>query len=507
MSAGGHGVSRRQLLVSGVCAAPGISLAGSRPRVTHGVQTGDVALGRAVVWARSDRPAQLVVEYATTPSFGGRRRVRGTVASAQSGWTARALIHPPPGQTIFVRAWFEDGRTRGEPAMARFCTPADGVRILWSGDTAGQGYGINPEWGGMRIYETMRRREPHVFIHCGDTIYADGPIPAEVRTPLGVWRNWTMPEKLKVAETLDEFRASYLYNLHDDNVRRFNAEVAQIWLWDDHEVRNNWSPGADLAGDGRYREKDISVLARRARQAFLEFAPIGYASRAEALIFRHLPLGPLVDLFALDMRSYRGPNNWNRQIMESGETAYLGERQLSWLADGLERSRGLWKIIAADMPLGVVVSDGRDAQGRPRFENCANGDGPPLGRELEIARLLQAIKRLNLRNVIWVTADVHYTAAHHFHPDRAQFKDFLPFWEFVSGPLNAGTFGPSPLDNTFGPQVIYCKAPPPGQSNLPPSAGLQFFGEIEIDRSSRCATVTLRDVGGGVLFSQRLEPA
>ena len=32
----------------------------------------------------------------------------------------------------------------------------------------------------MKIYEAMRRRNPDFFIHCGDTIYADGPIQAEV---------------------------------------------------------------------------------------------------------------------------------------------------------------------------------------------------------------------------------------------------------------------------------------------------------------------------------------
>jgi hypothetical protein len=38
-----------------------------------------------------------------------------------------------------------------------------------------------------------------------------------------------------------------------------------------------------------------------------------------------------------------------------------------------------------------------------------------------------------------LTADMHYTAAHHFDPNRAVFGEFEPFWEFVSGPLHAGT--------------------------------------------------------------------
>ncbi|TNY05905.1 alkaline phosphatase, partial [Escherichia coli] len=91
---------------------------------------------------------------------------------------------------------------------------------------------------------------------------------------------------------------------------------------------------------------------------------------------------------------------------------------------------------------------GKDAQGRPRWEAIANGDGPALGRELETARLLTRIRQAGIKNVVWVTADVHYCAAHHYSPERAVYKDFDPFWEFVAGPLNAGSFGPNPLDNT-----------------------------------------------------------
>jgi alkaline phosphatase D len=50
---------------------------------------------------------------------------------------------------------------------------------------------------------------------------------------------------------------------------------------------------------------------------------------------------------------------------------------------------------------------------------------------------------------VWITADMHYTAAHYYDPNRAVFQDFDPFWEFVSGPLHAGTWGPGNLDNTL----------------------------------------------------------
>ena len=161
--------------------------------------------------------------------------------------------------------------------------------------------------------------------------------------------------------------------------------------------------------------------------------------------------------------------------------------------------------MAADMPVGLVIGDGNDAQGRARFEGSSNGDGPVLGRELELADLLRYIKREGVNNIVWVTADVHYCAAHMYDPAKAQFNDFDPFWEFVAGPLNAGSFGPNRLDNTFGPQVIFQKFP--SSPNQSPFAGLQFYGEIAIDADRGSLTAALKDIDGKEVFTRSLLPS
>lgn len=108
---------------------------------------------------------------------------------------------------------------------------------------------------------------------------------------------------------------------------------------------------------------------------------------------------------------------------------------------------------------------------------------------------------------MWLTVDVHYTAAHYYDPTNAQFQDFNPFWEFVSGPLHAGTFGPNDLDKTFGPEIKFIKAPNKEQgANLPPSMGLQFFGLVDIDGASGEMTVRLMDRADQELFAVTLEP-
>ncbi len=453
----------------------------------------------------------MVVEYATTERFTTVSRVRGPVALESSDFTSRTVLTElPPGQRIFYRVLYQDLadlRRWSEPITGSFSTPPSAPRditLAWSADTVGQGWGRNPDWGGLRMYDTMHRAQPDFFINLGDTIYADGPVLPEVRLDDGTtWKNVVTPAKSKVAESLEDYRGCYQYNLADDHMRRFIADVPQIVMWDDHEVRDNWYWERRQDTDTRYREGSVAVLASRARQAFFEYNPLPVVGDDPERVYRSVPLGPLVEVFALDMRSYRGPNSPNRQAVLDDAAGLLGAPQLRWLKAALAASTATWKIIAADVPLGLIVGDGPEA-----FEAVANReDGVPLGRELEIADVLQFIRDRRIRNTVWITADVHYCAAHHYDPARARVTAFEPFWEFVAGPLHAGTFGPNALDRTFGPEVRFNGVPAGTKGNRPPSDGLQFFGTMRVDARTRALTVQLRDLAGKTLYSVELGAA
>ena len=361
----------------------------------------------------------------------------------------------------------------------------------------------------MKIYVIMRQNQPDFFIHSGDNIYADGPIAAEQKMPNGeIWKNIVTEEKSKAAETLAEFRGNWKYNMLDKNFRNFYQEVPVFVQWDDHEVTNNWWPEEPLTraehARKKYVEKTAFVLQARAARAFREYTPIGINAGEPGRVYRKINYGPLVDVFMLDMRSYRGPNGENKQTAYGPDAYFLGPQQIAWLKRELKASKATWKIIAADMPIGLIVT--YDTDRKFGSEAIAQGDGPALGRELEIADLLTFIKREQVLNTVWVTADVHYTAAHYYDPNKAQYQDFEPFWEFVGGPLHAGGFGPNDLDNTFGPQLKFVKAPNKGESNLPPIDGTQFFGHAAIDGNTEVLTVTLKDNTNASLYSVKLEP-
>jgi alkaline phosphatase D len=482
-----------------------------RPVVTDGVASTLIDGTTGLVWARADRASRLVVEYSTTEAFRDVQRVVGPAALDGSDYTARVVLPDlPAGQRVFYRVLLQDladVRRWSEPVTGSLVTaPAGGERdvsLVFSADTVGQGWGLDPAFDGLATYASMLGTAPDLFVNLGDAIYADQPVALAV--PLGdgrTWRSLPSAAKAKPAETVDEFRGNYRYNLQDAHMRRFNQQVPQLTVWDDHEVRDNWFDERRQDGDPRYQVASVALLAARARQAWFEYTPAPRDPRDGERLYRRVRFGP-VEVFLLDYRSYRAANSANTQPEPGDATAHLGAAQVAWLEAALAGSTATWKVMASSLPIGLVVGDGPS-----RFEAIANGDpGPPLGRELETARLLRFIRDRRVANVVWITGDVHYAAAHHYDPARARFTEFAPFWEFVAGPLHAGTFGPNPLDPTFGPEVRFLAIPPGMAPNRSPADGLQFFGRLVVERATGALRASLHDRRGRELFATTLAAA
>ena len=166
-------------------ALPFYSRANQRPAFTHGVQSGDVDTESGMIWTRADRPARVTFEVSTTESFANATKLPPLAALPESDFAVKRLLTDlASDQDIFYRMTLvdlSDVNAVSEPIVGRFRTaPASkrNVRFAWSGDTAGQGWGIDEK--GMLTYATMARHTPDFFLHSGDTIYADGVMKDEV---------------------------------------------------------------------------------------------------------------------------------------------------------------------------------------------------------------------------------------------------------------------------------------------------------------------------------------
>src|SRR5689334_3384286 len=123
---------RREVLVGGLAAsgaavlgAPALIAAESaRPQMPYGPMSGDLLQDRAVIWAAADRPARMVVEWSREPDFRGAVRRLGSLATAESGFTAKLdLTGLPAGADLHYRVAFQ------EPGDARVTSPWAAARL------------------------------------------------------------------------------------------------------------------------------------------------------------------------------------------------------------------------------------------------------------------------------------------------------------------------------------------------------------------------------------------
>ena len=301
----------------------------SRMACSRATSTADSGM----IWARADRPAQHAVRVSTTESFKNAMRAAADRGAARDRFHRQAAAREPAvrTRTIFYRvtsATSPTSTSSSEPVAGRFRTaPADrrDVRFVWSRRHRRPGLGHQPR---RRRHDDLSRHapaQPDFFIHSGDTIYADGPIKAEVTLPDGTHleEHRRPPEKAKVAETLAEFRGQ----LQLQPARREPARASTPRCRSSSSGTTTRSPTT-----GRPRrtcprrplhgEATSRCWRRAPRRRSTRCMPIRARAAEPGRVYRKISYGPLLDVFMLDMRTYRGPNGDNLQTDATARIAH-----------------------------------------------------------------------------------------------------------------------------------------------------------------------------------------
>jgi alkaline phosphatase D len=522
-------------------------------RITHGIASGDVTSTSAVIWARANQGARMLVEYSPmTPISLPALRQSGTVVDPASDFTGKVVLEGLKPDTRYVY-WVRfiapgDGREVVSETAQFKTAPADDMArpltLVWWGDIGGQSYCRDPERG-YALFAQMARLAPDLAIANGDSIYADYTCPTvttlpdhprnvlspDPETALHQFISAADPRWKTRSEVLAAFRAKWKYNLEDDAYRRFRAQTPHFYQLDDHEVINDWSPGEENIGivRGVSDARPMSALIGPGRTSFFDYTPI--RPDVQGRIYRNFRFGKLAEIFLLDDRSYRDDNmvpdgagkvvdvrlpNGERRRLEGKEKTMLGRAQLEWLINGLRdaEARGvLWKIISTDDPLSSVtgsynlyspegsmkplftIRDGWAAGVRLTTDRDGNQDNP-LGFESELRRIMNAIKAAGVKNVIWLATDVHYARMLRYEP--ASDLSGLMFHEFIAGPTSAVSLPPSPLSQTFTPIEMFAR----GRGPDPSRPSFFNFGLIRI-AAEGSLTVEIRDADGVVPVDER----
>ena len=465
----------------------------SRLELTHGIASGDVTASSAVVWGRASAEARMQVFYDTDaelsdPTLGGSAR-----ALRATDYTAKVVLDELESDT---RYWYRvEFRTRGaggrlivsDDAVGTFKTPPRSsvsrpLSFTVGGDLAGQQYCRNAETDGYAIFNAMEALQPDYFIANGDMIYADGDCPEDGP---GSWVNIPGTFPSIASPTVDwtdraEVREVYLdhwrYNREDGFLRSFLASTPMYSQWDDHEVINDFGSLWTYQNPSNQDRAGFPNLVAAGRDAFFNWSPISRNARERNRIYRSFSWGRDADLFILDARSYRSRNNLP-DTAENNKTL-LGRTQLEWVKRGLRSSRATWKVVSNDVPISITT--GSVASGRDGYANGTD----PTGFERELLDLLRDLDRANIKNLVFVTTDVHFAYSIRYDLDADGDGDRLVFHEFVTGPMNAIRLPPPPLDPTASPTSLYSEG------------NLFNFGYVQIGRQADGAVHLIADVRG-----------
>ena len=276
-----------------------------RPLMTSGVQVGDVTAERAIVWSRTDRPARMVVEYATRESFRDATPRRAVRRRSKTPTSPRASTSAAcrPARRIFYRVRFDRPRRSGSAAASRstgrFRTPPAGaprdVTFAWSADTVGQGWGIDPE---LRRHAHVRD-DARASTRTSSSTSATRSTPTsrsrpKCRSPTArVWQNLVTPAKSKVAR--DARRVPRQLPLQP--ARRAHAPLQRRGAACSRSgtitrCATTGIPASDLDGDPRYTEQERRAAGRAREAGVLRVRPDRARSRRSERVYRAIPLRP-----------------------------------------------------------------------------------------------------------------------------------------------------------------------------------------------------------------------
>ena len=342
--------------------------------VAQGPMIGAVTAKSAKVWVRLDAPATVRVRYKTPKAVDYTYSDVATV-DADGDFTARfTLAGLAAGKTYSyqvgittddVETWsgsYTFSSLRGTVTSLSFAVMADFANKLQGSEALRTALAARPEF--LAVIGDLDHRSP-----AADENHVIHP-PEDAPLVLDDLRAMHRDTRDFATEIGNDF-ASGLIGFADSGVK----QIPLYYAWDDHDFCVN---NAD----------DTCPFAAQAVQSYREYylwsddnGIDGTNGCPIASDFQSVRYGRVATVFMLDARSARD---------EAADTL-LGDCQYNWLKRGLANAKTTWKIILSPGPFNPSAK-------------TWDGWGEFPG---ERSRLLSFIQRKAIRNVVFISADMH----------------------------------------------------------------------------------------------------
>jgi alkaline phosphatase D len=419
-------------LARGLAAPKAVALARGG-RFSEGVMAGEPTSHAITLWTRlagAEGKVGVDLEVARDKGFHHVVCRRRLTTSGTVNHNLKARIRGlEPHEQYFYR--FATRTHDGPVGRFRTALPADSHQTVRFAFFSCQDF----THGFYNAHDLLAREDLDFVICLGDYIYAetyhsvargDGVRDDSIGSPYSDPTN-----HLREAISLDDYRAKYALYRSDPALRKVHQRFPIVMLWDDHEVQDNYA-GGERDGGLPPQLRYSNARKRAAYRAFFETMP--YVPPKPDRIYRHLRFGRTVDLLVMDQRQFRKNQPCDDAVAPpcadfNQPRAFLGRTQMNWLKRHLRASKATWKVMANEvtiMPTEVLGGS---------FFTFDSWQGYPQERE----ELLTFIRDKKIRNVVFVTGDIHTFIAGDVRTNLGQ-GDTVAV-EFVGGSITSQGLG------------------------------------------------------------------
>jgi alkaline phosphatase D len=373
------------------------------------------------------------LEVATDAAFRKVVATRSIATSGSAGYSAKARV---TGLKPHERYYYRFETKSSHSPIGRFQTalPAD------SNETVRFGFFSCADYthGYYNAYELLEREDVDFVVCLGDYIYAESyhaKGKTGVRDDKIGKANKDNPGIVREAVSLADYRAKYALYRSDKTLRDLHAKFPMVLTWDDHEVQDNYAGHAP--GGGLDPSKHFSAARKAAGyKAFFEAMPVMRVGKSR--IYRALRFGKNVDLVMLDQRQYRDDQPCGDATVPpcaelDAPRAYLGRPQMDWAKRRLASSGAAWKVVGNELMMMNAELPGGAYYG---FDNWQ-------GYVTEREELLAHIKSAGIRDVVFITGDIHTFIAGDVRTQKSRGETVA--LEFVGGSITSQSFGETDL--------------------------------------------------------------
>jgi len=359
----------------------------------NGPMLGYVEMKEALVWVQTKSFATVQVEYWEQGKTEQKWRTDLVQTYKNSAFTAKCIVENlEPGRTYEYRV-----EINGDSIHLQYPTKFS-TQPLWQWrtdppaftlatgscayinepvyDRPGKPYGSNHQ-----VFTQIANQKPDLMLWLGDNVYLR---EVDWYSRSGIQHRYTHDRALPELQPL-------------------LASTPNYAIWDDHDFGPNdadgtwvhketaWETFRDFWGNPTY-----GVNGQKGCTTMFQFAD--------------------VDFFLLDNRYFRTPN----YCKTCPERSALGKEQLQWFLAALASSRAPYKIVAIG---GQVLSTSLNGETYSKLF--------PAEREL----ILNFIEKENIKGVIFLTGDKHYT-------ELSALKNAAGNWvyDLTASPFSSGVF-------------------------------------------------------------------